>query len=216
MIDLTLNDDAQRDILIDSISFMHAIPTGEDVRIDLYSTIDGSYRGREESNSGWKLLSTTYVSSQSNSDFAEVTVDPPLILGAGSTTAFYLFASREILLFGQGVYSVKNEHGLHLYSSRAVSGLFGTGVDGFSLSCSIGYSLDDHLSTKPPTQRPSTHISEFKSTTHKHSKGGQTDESDCLSSHSSCEKEVPLTSNSSLRQCTCHWLLFFWFLQWYW
>jgi len=45
----------------------------------------------------------------------------------------------EILLFGQGSYSIQSDHGVELVSSRAVAGLFGDGVDGFGLSCSIGY-----------------------------------------------------------------------------
>ncbi|KAL3780992.1 hypothetical protein ACHAWO_007453 [Cyclotella atomus] len=195
MIDLKLNDDADRDIFIDSISFMHKIPTDEDVRVELYYSMGGSYRGREKSQSDWKLLSTKIVSSQSSSDFTEITFGSPLCLHVGSAAAFYLFASRDILLFGQGVYSVKNDHGLQLYSSRAVSGLFGDGVDGFSLSCSIEYSLNDNLSTKSPTQRPSAQIAEFKSATHKNSKGDQTDGSD--SSH---EEEASFDSNTSLRQ----------------
>jgi hypothetical protein len=53
----------------------------------------------------------------------------------------------EILLFGQGSYSIQSDHGVELVSSRAVAGLFGHRVDGFGLCCSIGYILNDSLPT---------------------------------------------------------------------
>ena len=114
---------------------MHAAPTEDDVVVSLYATLEGSYIGQDDSNSGWRLLSTSTLSTHSSSDFLEIIINPPLQMNPGSTKAFYLYSSHEVILFGQGVYSVQNEHGVELHSSRAVTGFFGDGIDGFSLSC---------------------------------------------------------------------------------
>jgi hypothetical protein len=156
MIDIGLDEDAERDIFLTSFSFMHAASPNE-TTVSLYSALDGSYRGKEISISGWQLLSTNNISSGKSPKFAQITIDPPIQLRVGSErTAFYLFASDEILLFGQGAYSIQSDHGVELVSSRAVAGLFGDGVDGFGLSCSIGYVLNDSLSTSAPTGYPLT------------------------------------------------------------
>lgn len=157
MIELTLHEMSDRDIFINSISFMHATPTTADATITLYSALGGSYQGNEASNSSWEILSTAILSSQSTSNFTKIALNPPLALSVGCTKAFYLFASQDILLFGQGAYSIKNDHGLELYSSRSVNGFFGDSINGFSLSCSIEYSLNDSVSTPAPTKGPSMH-----------------------------------------------------------
>lgn len=193
MFELKLKEDAKRDIFISSISFLHEMPI-DDVGVQLYS-IEGSYRGKENANSGWELLSTTNLS---RSDFTEITLNPPLLLSVGSTKAFHLFASESIILFGQGASYIRNEdHSIELYSSRAVKGLFGAGIEGFSLSCSIEYSLNDRLSTSAPTSRPS--MGHVESTMDLHSKGTvETPGRDSLSSHSSAGKGIGAEVNTSV------------------
>jgi len=75
----------------------------------------------------------------------------PVVLEAGSRRGFYLSASENVISFGEGVYRVSNRHGVELYSSHAVSSFFGTGIDGFSLSCEVSYMMDD--GTLPKLQR---------------------------------------------------------------
>lgn len=196
MFEVRLKDDALRDIFINSISFMHTTPSGEDdVTIALYSTLDGSYAGKEVSNSGWRLLSTIVISNDNRSDSTDITVNPPLRLNAGLTKAFYLSASEDVILFGQGAYSLQNDHGVELFSSRAVSGLFGEGIEGFSLSCSIEYVLSDSLSTPSPTTPPTTQPTEsMNAEAEKKSKG--TPERDSSVPHSSNEDDDNANTNS--------------------
>jgi hypothetical protein len=84
-----------------------AVSLGTHHNLSIYSALDGSYRGTEISISGWQLLSTNNISSGKSPELAQITIDPPIQLQVGSErTAFYLFASDEILLFGQGAYSI--------------------------------------------------------------------------------------------------------------
>lgn len=186
MFEVKLHESAERDIFINSISFMHEALVDEDVTIVLYSTMEGSYFGKEKTTSAWELLSTNIISSESSSHTLEITINPPLRLNVGSSKAFYLFASNSIILFGQGVYSIRNEHEVELYSSRAVSGWFGDGIDGFSLSCSIEYVLNDNAGTPAPIAHPTINPGEsMYIELHKQTKDTQTPGRDSLSSHSS-------------------------------
>ncbi|KAL7518100.1 hypothetical protein ACHAWX_002956 [Stephanocyclus meneghinianus] len=160
MFEVRLSKDAENDIFISSISFMHAALKDADATVALYSTIEGSYLGKENSNSGWKYLSRTDLPSGKSSDFVEIAIYPPISLSVGSKKAFYLFASESFILFGQGVYTIENNHGVELFSSRAVTGLFGDGIDGFSLSCSVSYVLNDVKITAGPTRFITEHPTE--------------------------------------------------------
>ncbi|KAL3788808.1 hypothetical protein HJC23_006261 [Cyclotella cryptica] len=157
MFEVRLSKDSERDVFISSISFMHASLTDADAAVALYATLEGSYLGKESSSGGWEYLSSIDLPSGKSSDFAEIAINPPLTLAVGSKRAFYLFASESIILFGQGVYAIKNSQGVELYSSRAVTGLFGDGIDGFSLSCSITYVLNDVKITGEPTHSTTAH-----------------------------------------------------------
>ena len=47
-----------------------------------------------------------------------------------------------MLQFGVGAYSIENDHGVQLHSSRAVSGPFGTALESFSLNCEVKYVVE--------------------------------------------------------------------------
>lgn len=150
MFETRLQQSAMRDVFIKSISFRHEVPNEEDGTVALYY-VDMPYTDVERSTD-WILISTRVVSSR-GSEYINISIEPPLRLNVGSTKAFYISSPDDIILFGQGAYLIQNHHGLELYSSRAVSSS-GDGIDGFSLSCSVEYVINDSLSTKMPTNSP--------------------------------------------------------------
>ena len=151
MFETRLQQIAMRDIFLNSISLGHEVPEEEDVTVLLYYA-DMAYTDVERPTD-WILISTSVISSRAGSESITISIDPPLRLNVGSTKAFYVSASRDVILFGQGEYLIQNHHGLELYSSRAVTSS-GDGIDGFSLSCSVEYVINDSLSTKSPTSSP--------------------------------------------------------------
>ena len=152
MIDAGLSSQAERIVSIKSISVGFSSPASGSLgaTIDLYTTKEGSYIGKEQSIDDWILLTTVTVEKYNPKRTPGiVAIDLPnsIPLNVGSRRGFYFAASENILKFGEGVYSVDNEDGIQLHSSLAVSGLFGNGIDGFSLICEVSYSLDDGSST---------------------------------------------------------------------
>merc|ERR1719291_1032503 len=138
------------------MSFAYASPKNKSgADMVLYATADGSYVGKEKSPFSWtKAASVTAPQYNSRREEGVVTVqlDDPVILETGSRRGFYLTASEDVVSFGEGVYRVSDRRGVELYSSRAVSGFFGAGVDGFGLSCEVAYMKDD--GTLPPGAAP--------------------------------------------------------------
>ena len=139
MFDVGLSDSAEKRVFISSISFMHSSPTYTNATIDIFVTSSGSYVGQEYSVTAWERIRTMNVSAI-DPGVIDITLDNFIPLGIGRKQGFYLAASENIVLFGEGVYSVKDENEVELFSSRAVTGTFGDGVDGFSLSCKGGSS----------------------------------------------------------------------------
>ena len=160
MFDVALGDKAEKRIFVSSISFMHSAPKSPNSTVYVYTTTRGSYAGKEQSKVEWNKIAAVNISTY-DPDVVEIKLDPFVPLGIGSRRGFYLSASEEIILFGEGTYSIQNSHQVELHSSRAVVGTFGDGIDGFSLSCAVNYYLDDALSfptanpTETPTELPS-------------------------------------------------------------
>lgn len=165
MFDVGLDNQADRRVFISSVRFMHSAPANETATVDLYITEEGTYKDKVEPTQ-WEKIASSNVSTTDKSDFAEIQLDSYILLDSGSRRGFYLAASENIILFEEGVYSSTNDQGVELYSSRAVSGLFGDGIDGFSLSIEIHYLLDDRTMspTKMPADGHETTTSDLEST----------------------------------------------------
>ncbi|KAL9178932.1 hypothetical protein ACHAXT_011905 [Thalassiosira profunda] len=154
MVDVGLSDNANRRIFITSMSLMYASPVNDDddqATIDVYVTTGGSYVRREQSPDAWtKVGSATFprYNPKKGPQFIEIDLDRAIPLNIGGRRGFYFHSTEQNIMFGNGVYSTRNEHEVELHSSRAVSGLFGEGIDGFSLNVEVGYLLED----KPPPQ----------------------------------------------------------------
>jgi len=157
MIDVGVSDKAEKKIFIDSITLAYAMPQNEDgATIDVYVSNNGSYIGKEKSVDEWEKV-TTVTALQYNqkreTGILEVELHHSIPVGIGKRRGLYFAASEDILKFGEKPYSIRNDHEVELYSSLAVSGLFGDGINGFSLSCGVSYTLDG-------TSRPVVSLSE--------------------------------------------------------
>ncbi len=135
MFDVSLVGKAEKRILVTSIRFMYSIPVNSNATIDIFVTEEGSYKEHYQSRDNWILIESLSASNNDDPDFIDVTFDPFIVVEVGSVRGFYLSASEDIILFGEGIYSIQDKFGVELISSRAISGLFGNGIDGFSLNC---------------------------------------------------------------------------------
>ena len=156
MIDVALGDEAERRVTMTSVSVGYKSPVENYVaRVEVYATKEGSYRGKETSPPAWTLIASAEVDARKakESGVARLRLEDPIPLEIGSWRGLYVTASERILTFGEGAYHIDNWHGVGLYSSRAVAGLFGAGIDGFSLDCEVGYVVDD--GTLPPSSKRS-------------------------------------------------------------
>mmetsp|Transcript_280 Transcript_280/g.566 ORF Transcript_280/g.566 Transcript_280/m.566 type:complete len:885 (-) Transcript_280:46-2700(-) len=157
MFDVGLSDKAKTNIFINSISLAYSPPENSDgATIDVFVTTEGSYNGKEKSADDWERITTVTVyeyNPRRETGLIEIKLDHSVPLGIGDRRGFYFAASEDIIMFGEGPYSVRNDQEVELYSSLAVSGLFGAGIYGFSLSCEVSYLLDDSsLPTKSPSE----------------------------------------------------------------
>ena len=146
MIDIGLSSDAERRVHVSSITLAYSSPkTNSGATIDVYVTNEGSFDGKEKSSDNWDKLATVnlerYNKKRGIQDI-EIALYHTIPLGIGRR-GFYFAASEDILLFREGVYTARSEHQVEIHSSRAVSGLFGFGIDGFGLDCEVSYLLDD-------------------------------------------------------------------------
>ena len=147
MIDVGLSDKAEKRIFINSISLAYLSPENDNgATIDVYVATEGSYIGKEQSVNDWEKV-TTVTAPQYNprrvTGILEIDLHHSIPLDIGTRRGLYFTASENIIKFGEGPYSIRNEQEVELYSSLAVSGLFGAGINGFSLSCEVSYMLDD-------------------------------------------------------------------------
>ena len=147
MIDVGVSEKAERKIFISSINLAYSPPQNNGgATIDVYVTTEGSYAGKEQSSINWEWISTVQVfryNPKRHSDVVEIDLVHSIPVDIGNKRGFYFHASENIIKFGEGVYSLRNDHEVELYSSRAVTGIFGDGIDGFTLSCEVNYLLDD-------------------------------------------------------------------------
>lgn len=155
MIDVGLNDKAKQRIFVSSISVAYSSPeTGQGATIDVYVTTEGSYVGKAKSKDDWYRVTTVNVDKYNprrETGFVEIQFQHSIPLDIGTKRGFYFAASEEIIEFSEGIYSVRNDKDqVEIHSSLAVSGLFGVGIDGFSLSCKVSYLLDDSGSPSLP------------------------------------------------------------------
>mmetsp|Transcript_20581 Transcript_20581/g.42405 ORF Transcript_20581/g.42405 Transcript_20581/m.42405 type:complete len:961 (+) Transcript_20581:126-3008(+) len=152
MFDVSLVEKAEKQIFITSIRFMYSTTIKTNATIDIFVTEEGSYTKHSQSEDGWNLIQTLSVSKNDDPDFIDVAFDPFIAVGAGSRRGFYLSASEDLILFGEGIYAIQDDFGVELFSSRAISGRFGNGIEGFSLNCEVYYLIDDAISS--PTEGP--------------------------------------------------------------
>ena len=156
MIDVALRDGAERRVTLTSVSVGYKSPEDtKGARVEVYATNEGSYRGKETSPLDWTLVASadaTRYDAKKESGVADLKFDNPIPIEVGGRRGLYVTASERILTLGEGAYHVDDVHGVELYSSRAVAGPFGAGVDGFALDCEVGYALDDGT-LPPPSKR---------------------------------------------------------------
>jgi len=159
MIDVGLSVKAEKRIFISSISLAYLSPENDNgATIDVYVATEGSYIGKEQSANDWEKV-TTVTAPQYNprrvTGILEIDLHHSIPLDIGTRRGIYFTASENIIKFGERPYSIRNEREVELYSSLAVSGLFGAGINGFSLSCEVSYMLDDDSSPLVATVSPS-------------------------------------------------------------
>ncbi|KAL7537232.1 hypothetical protein ACHAXR_007675 [Thalassiosira sp. AJA248-18] len=147
MIDVGLNDEAERRVFVSSVTLEYSSPeTNAGATINVYVTTEGSFLGKEESADNWERIKTVTVArynAKRGTRFIEIDLLHSIPLGIGGRRGLYFAASEDIIMFGEGLYSIRNDHKVELHSSRAVSGLFGDGIDGFGLNIEVSYLLDD-------------------------------------------------------------------------
>jgi len=147
MIDVGLSSSAPTKIYISSISLAYSSPTTDDgATVNVYVSTEGSYVGKETSSTLWERVTTASVArynQKRETRLVELPLQHSVPLNVGERRGLYFATSEEIVLFGEGTYSVRNDDGVELHSSLAVSGLFGDGIDGFGLGVEVGYTLVD-------------------------------------------------------------------------
>ena len=169
MIDVGLSDKAVRRVYVSSINLAYSSPEKSTLEmgatIDVYVTTKtsyigsvtaGSYIGKEQVPDDWERIATVTAAKynqKKEEGIVEIKLDQSIPLNIGEKRGFYFSASEDIIKFGEGVYSIRNDDGVELHSSRAVSGLFGDGINGFGLNVEVLYTLDD---SPPLTLSPTT------------------------------------------------------------
>ncbi|KAL7551112.1 hypothetical protein ACHAWF_015168 [Thalassiosira exigua] len=149
MIDVALGEEAQRRIFVSSLTLGYSSPaTNAGASIDVYVTTKSSSDWDQIEFNDWVKIGQSNVeryNPKRGVQSVEFQLSHHISLDIGEVRGFYFAASENILVMGEGEHSITNEHGVKLRSSIAVSGLFGDGIKGFSLTCEVSYLLDDSV-----------------------------------------------------------------------
>ena len=148
ILEVGVSENANQAITLTSISLQHKAPEqfGSSVEV-LVARSFNSGEVTKLSSSLWQGVTTVTVPGSKG--MMEINFPSPITIDVARKVELYIAASEELLQFGVGAYSIENDHGVHLHSSRAVSGRFGTALDSFSLNCEVKYVVEEVTSFLP-------------------------------------------------------------------
>jgi len=147
ILEVGMSENAGQTITLTSLSLQHKEPQQLGSSVEVF--VAKSFHSGQATKlipSLWQGVTTATVPGSEG--MMEINFPSPITIVSGKVE-LYIAASEEVLQFGVGAYSIANDHGVQLHSSRAVSGRFGTALESFSLNCEVKYVVEEVTSFLP-------------------------------------------------------------------
>jgi len=142
MFDVGLKVDSdQEKILVTSISYEHTAPSIPGAKLEVYTSLTGSYIGREQRPSDWLKLATATISNESFA-FDDILLNYPIPIEKGEKRGFYLHVvgAEGLLVVGKGGgFQWSDDTGADLYSGSAIVDTFGEALQDYYWAGKVGY-----------------------------------------------------------------------------